>query len=82
MSYFWALDDDDNEKENIDSFAATEILDATYEKVDINEVVNNQNHLNQIQKKKLLSVLEKYNTLFDGGLGHNTKCLMHFYSLN
>ena len=39
MSYFLALDHDDDRKENIKSFAATKILDAIYEKVDINEVV-------------------------------------------
>ena len=32
LSYFWALDDDDDGEENIESFVATQILDAKYEK--------------------------------------------------
>ena len=70
LSYFWALDNDDESSENIESFATTKILDAKYEKVDIDDVIQSQKHLNKIQQQKLREVLIKYNTLFDGGLGH------------
>ena len=65
LLYFWDLDNDDDGEDNIESFATTKILDAKYEKVDINDAVNAQNHLDKIQNKKLLRVLEKYDTLFD-----------------
>ena len=59
LSYFWAPDnDDDDGEDNIKSFAATKILDAKFEKVYIDDVVNAQNYINKIQKQKLLRVLK------------------------
>ena len=76
LSYFWALDDDVNE-DGLDLYTATKIEEAKYEKIEINDVINTQNHLNKEQQNKLKNVLEKYNKLFDGGLGHYTKTKIH-----
>jgi hypothetical protein len=48
---------------------AVEILDAKYEKVDVDEVINQLNHLNSEQKKDLRKVLMEHTKLFDGTLG-------------
>lgn len=48
---------------------ATSILDAKYDKVDIDEVVKQQDHLNDDQKEDLRRLLSKYSKLFDGTLG-------------
>ena len=53
-------------------FAATsslEILDAKYEKVEIDEVINQLNHLDPQQKEDLKQVLQGHTKLFDGTLG-------------
>ena len=76
LSYFWALDDD-GEEEILESLATTKILDAKYEKVNIGDVIQAQTHLNKDQQQKLRDVLIKYNTLFDGGLGHYQKTKIH-----
>lgn len=43
----------------------------------IDDVIKQQTHLNTDKKSKLKNVLEKYNVLFDGGLGHYTKSKVH-----
>ena len=48
---------------------ATEILDATYDKTDVTEVVKGLTHLNAHQKADLLRVLQENNKMFDGTLG-------------
>ena len=48
---------------------AVEILDAKYEKVSIDEVVEKQEHLNSEQRAELHRVLSKFEKLFDGTLG-------------
>ena len=48
---------------------ATEILDAKYEKVEVDEVINQLNHLNTEQKDDLRKVLIEHTKLFDGTLG-------------
>ena len=45
------------------------ILDAKYEKADLTEVVANCKHLSEKEQKQLLSLLTKYEDLFDGTLG-------------
>jgi hypothetical protein len=45
---------------------AVEILDAKYEKVEIDEVINQLNHLNTEQKDNLRKVLMEHTKLFDG----------------
>ena len=47
----------------------TTILDYTYQKVDLDKVINNQNHLTEQQKKELNKVLTKFTKLFDVTLG-------------
>ncbi len=53
---------------NPDCFA-TIILDAKYEKVNMNDVVNQLTHLSATQKEDLRNVLRDFSNLFDGTLG-------------
>ena len=53
----------------LDSYAATSILEAKYEKVDIKDLARQQKHLTITQQQELQKVLQKYNKLFDGTLG-------------
>jgi hypothetical protein len=49
---------------------AMRILDAKYNKADLQSVVrDNCKHLSADQQKKLLQLLKKYESLFDGTLG-------------
>jgi hypothetical protein len=48
---------------------ATEILDAKYKKVEVDEVINQLNHLTLEQKEDLKKVLKEPTKLFDGTLG-------------
>jgi hypothetical protein len=48
---------------------AVEILDAKYEKVDVDEIINQLNHLNTEQREDLRKVLMEHTKLFDGTLG-------------
>ena len=48
---------------------ATEILDANYEKSDLNKIVDNISTINLSEKRKLFKLLSKYKSLFDGTLG-------------
>ncbi len=48
---------------------AVEILDAKYEKVEVDEVINQLSHLNPQQKEDLKRVLREHIKLFDGTLG-------------
>ena len=46
------------------------ILDAKYEEEDLNKVKENQcQHLTELQRNKLLKLLQKSEELFDGALG-------------
>ena len=45
------------------------ILDAKYEKADLNAVVDNCKHLSVPDQKKLLKLLTEFEDLFDGTLG-------------
>jgi len=46
------------------------ILDAKYEPADLEEVVESCKHLDDEERDALLSLLKKYESLFDGTLGH------------
>ncbi len=48
---------------------AVEILDAKYEKVEVDEVINQLNHLDTEQKEDLRKVLMEHTKLYDGTLG-------------
>ena len=48
------------------------ILDAKYEKPDINKLVNDLDYLSTYKKSKLLKLLQKYKPMFDGALGKYT----------
>jgi hypothetical protein len=48
---------------------AVEILGAKYEKVEVDEVINQLNHLITEQKEDLRKVLMEHTKLFDGTLG-------------
>ena len=55
--------------EEIDSYIASTILDAKYEKVDIDTVISeNCSHLSPSQQKDLANMLKKHEKLFDGTL--------------
>ena len=45
------------------------VLDAKYEKADLDEVVCSNQHLTQEEWVKLKGLLYKYESLFDGNLG-------------
>jgi hypothetical protein len=47
----------------------TRILDAKYEKADLQKIVDKIKTLNEQQRQKLLKLLQKYEILFDGTLG-------------
>ena len=48
-----------------------EILDAKYDKADLPAIIrDNCSHLTPSHREKLLSLLLKYETLFDGALGN------------
>jgi hypothetical protein len=48
----------------------TQILDAKYKKADLQAIVrDNCKHLSTDQQKKLLQLLKKYESLFNGTLG-------------
>jgi hypothetical protein len=48
----------------------TRILDAKYQKADLQSIVKDKcRHLSAVQQKKLLQLLTKYESLFDGTLG-------------
>ena len=48
------------------------ILDAKYEKADLEKIVDESTHLPNTEREKLLAVLQKYEVLFDGTLGQWT----------
>jgi hypothetical protein len=48
---------------------ATEILDAKYEKVLVDDVIDQHTHLNAHQKSDIRQVINKHTKLFDGTLG-------------
>ena len=52
-----------------ESYAIEEILDAKYDKMDINDLIANQKHLNAKQQQQLRQLFMKYEKLFDGTLG-------------
>jgi len=59
-----------------------DILDAKYEKADLDQVVEENTHLSHNQKHKLHHLLTKFNDLFDGTLGKwNMGCMTSNYVL-
>jgi hypothetical protein len=57
----------------------TQILDAKYQKADLQSIVrDNCKHLSADQQKKLLQLLKKYKSLFDGTLGDRKTKLVSF----
>ncbi len=51
------------------TYYASEILDANYEKVLVDDVIDQLDHLNAQQKNDLKRVLNQHIKLFDGTLG-------------
>jgi hypothetical protein len=57
----------------------TRILDAKYQKADLQSIVKDKcKHLSVNQQKKLLQLLTKYELLFDGTLGTGKSSWSHF----
>ena len=46
----------------------TKILDSTYEKADLKQVVSQTKHINKDQQEQLYELLNKYKEIFDGQL--------------
>ena len=61
----------------IECLATTEILEAKYEKVDTDEVAEQQTHLTRAQRRNLAAIFRKYTRLFDGTLGVYPHKKMH-----
>ena len=51
------------------SYAVEKILDAKYDKMDINKLMANKKHLNASQQQQLKQLFMKYEKVFDGILG-------------
>jgi hypothetical protein len=49
-----------------------QILEAKYEQVDIKDVVASCKHLSNTEQQQLFAVLNRFQLLFDGTLGHWT----------
>jgi DNA-binding transcriptional regulator YhcF (GntR family) len=47
-----------------------QILEAKYEQVDIKEMVTRCKHLSNTEQQQLFAVLSRFQSLFDGTLGH------------
>ena len=58
-----------NDSDWEESYLVSPILEAKYEALDIDEVVNNQRHLSDQQRDKLISLMFKHRKLFNGTLG-------------
>lgn len=56
----------------------TKILDAKYEKADLEQVTSSCNHLSKDEQNALLRLLKKYEILFDGTLGDWKGSEVHF----
>ena len=57
------------------------ILDAKYEKVEIEEVVDKCKHLGTSQKQQLMATLKEFSKLFSGRLGnHATKTRFYLHN--
>ena len=67
-SYLYQMDLEDEDLSNTEAYAST-ILDAKYEKVDIDDLIEEHcSHLGKVQQNQLKEVLIKYDKLFDGVL--------------
>ena len=60
-----------HESDSLDDAAQRidKILEAKYEKANLEEIVQNSDHLKQDEKRSLLPLLKRYEDLFDGTLG-------------
>ena len=65
-AYVMQVEEADVGKDWLDSYATTEILDAKYEKDDLDKVVKNQTDLNHEQQERLSELFESHKTLFGG----------------
>ena len=63
-----------HESENVQNATARikKILDAKYEKADLKQVVKELKHISKPERKSLLKLLQKYESMFDGTLGTYT----------
>ena len=69
----WAITDPEGVDDMVSRLTGEQyrnVIDAKYKKANLNEVLEiNYEHLSNKQKRKLLTLLSKYETLFDGTLG-------------
>ena len=67
-----------HENDGIETYISAPILDAKYEKADINSVIEeNCLHLSHDQQLELAAILRKHKKLFGGSLGHYPRDKMH-----
>ena len=66
-----------NECKDQDETEEEFLLDAKYEKIDLNKVVERQTHLNQENKELLQELLQKFKGIFQGTLGRYTGDEVH-----
>ena len=68
-SFFLQVEDDMFGDDWLDNYATERILDAKYEKLNLDELMSKQDHLNADQKEQLKGLFLKYSKVFDGTLG-------------
>ena len=68
-SFLVQQEDEDFGEDWLENYATSPVLDAKYEKVEIEDVVSAQTHLTSDQQNDLRDLLSKYTKLFDGTLG-------------
>ena len=68
-SFLVQQEDEDFGEDWLENYATPPVLDAKYEKVEIEDVVSQQTHLTEEQQDDLRRLLSKYTKLFDGSLG-------------
>jgi hypothetical protein len=67
--FCWHEEEYESQALNDASSCLKKILDVKYEPADLNKIARECNHLTDDEQMQLLSLLQKYQHLFDGSLG-------------
>jgi hypothetical protein len=67
--FYWHEESYESQALNDTSSCLKKILDTKYEPADLNKIARNCNYLTDDEQTQLLSLLHKYQHLFDGSLG-------------
>ena len=68
-AYIMQTEEKEFGKDRLDSYSTEEILDAKYEKANLDKVLKNQTQLNHKQRTDFYKFSELHKTLFNGTLG-------------